>query len=583
MGMLSLDVIRRGTALLMVFLMIVGSGKAANAVLRSNENRLQTESEQSHIVRSGETQEAKYPLNVDLLPRAWAEEGKHDCRVGGTHNQGARKSSRALLFTSLLPVIRSQSSDRAATDSLANDKIQKFLESWKKEGTNAIPLKLRGDSQLVLEDAKIGKGSWRRRMHQRQHEEQRLHRLSIIAYFKNEGHILFEWVMHHLNQGVDHIYLVDNYSGDGYKKDNIHWLAHLVNMGKITITQWKGRQRDAYNKIAQLARKETKWLTVIDLDEFMYSPVGTSLSETLEEQYNYTQVREVRLHWKLLSMGANLFQKQSIIAGNVMGVPGVTRDLTNKGSYWSFKTIASMAFDVHFLVHFHLFPCKQFLKDDKPRPMELERGDFTRFKSLTKSGGKFCRTDRLVEAGFQSTRFVQLEPGNKLIRLNHYRFQSWEHLLGIKERRGGGLKSNKYRDAASQYARLAPSFTTVDDGLRTVSDGLIQWIRCLSTTNHISAGLPKTALYGETQQIKDERKISHKQRTSHWPVVRDYFSNETSGRSDPASEHVDEDVALSERVLMVRFGFPDCCSPLLCLCFFCCASNKCENEQGDAI
>jgi hypothetical protein len=317
----------------------------------------------------------------------------------------------------------------------------------------------------MLEEVRIGNSTWARRIHQQQSGERQRHRLSIVVYFKNEGHILFEWVMHHLNQGVDHIYLVDNDSGDGYKNDNIHWLAHLVNLEKITIMQGKGwHQRDAYNKIAQLASTETKWLAAIDMDEFMYSPVGTSLSETLEEHYNFTEVREVRLHWKLISMGANLFQKQSIIAGNVMGVPG--RDVYNEGGmYFSFKTIASMAFDVHFLVHFHVFPCKQFLKDDKAKPMELERGDFTRFKSLTKPGGKFCRTDRLVEAGFQSTRFVQLEPGNKLIRLNHYRFQSWEHLLGIKERRGGGLKSNKYRDAASQYARLAPSFTTVDNRL----------------------------------------------------------------------------------------------------------------------
>jgi hypothetical protein len=204
------------------------------------------------------------------------------------------------------------------------------------------------------------------------------------------------------------------------------------------------------------------------------------------------------------------------------------------------------------MVHFHMFPCDQFLNDERPKTKELDRGDFTRFKFLAKKGNTFCTTSRSVGTGYQSTRFVQLEPGNKLIRLNHYRFQSWEHLLGIKERRGGGLRSNKYEDAATQYARLAPSFTTVDDGLRTVSDGLVQWIRCLSTANHISAGLPKTSLYDEMKPIKGRSKTEHKQRPSHWPVVRADFANETCKRSDPASERVDEDVALAERVLAVR-------------------------------
>ena len=41
--------------------------------------------------------------------------------------------------------------------------------------------------------------------------------IAVIAIFKNESHILKEWLEHYLNEGVDTFFLIDNDSSDDYK------------------------------------------------------------------------------------------------------------------------------------------------------------------------------------------------------------------------------------------------------------------------------------------------------------------------------------------------------------------------------
>ena len=48
--------------------------------------------------------------------------------------------------------------------------------------------------------------------------------------FKQEEEVLCEWVHHHLDQGVDHFYLIDNNSTDGYRRTLEH-----VPPGVLTI------------------------------------------------------------------------------------------------------------------------------------------------------------------------------------------------------------------------------------------------------------------------------------------------------------------------------------------------------------
>lgn len=45
--------------------------------------------------------------------------------------------------------------------------------------------------------------------------------LTCLAIFKNEAMNLKEWLDHHLWQGVEHFYLINNGSEDDYKNTSI--------------------------------------------------------------------------------------------------------------------------------------------------------------------------------------------------------------------------------------------------------------------------------------------------------------------------------------------------------------------------
>ena len=55
--------------------------------------------------------------------------------------------------------------------------------------------------------------------------------LCLVAIFKNESHILKEWIEHYLNQGVDKIFLVDNGSTDSYYSI----LQPYISTGKVDL------------------------------------------------------------------------------------------------------------------------------------------------------------------------------------------------------------------------------------------------------------------------------------------------------------------------------------------------------------
>ena len=44
-----------------------------------------------------------------------------------------------------------------------------------------------------------------------------MHTLVLCGVFKNESHILEEWITHYLSRGLDHIYLINDNSSDNYK------------------------------------------------------------------------------------------------------------------------------------------------------------------------------------------------------------------------------------------------------------------------------------------------------------------------------------------------------------------------------
>jgi len=219
--------------------------------------------------------------------------------------------------------------------------------------------------------------------------------LGLVTRFKNERHIMFEWVNHHLEEGIDKIYLIDHKSNDNFLVEN-NWLYELINEGKVMILKSKtDNQKKDYDEFLDIL-KENKWIIQLDIDEFIYTPQkNRNLKDILENELKNIDYFEVK--WKLFSHRTEL-QPKSIISNNIF----THNEGTDPTSPITFKCLAKTEYLKSINIHF----------------MEFER-------KVRKMRLKNCH--------------------NNFININHYRTQSDEYLFGVKEQRGGGVNKIKYK------------------------------------------------------------------------------------------------------------------------------------------
>jgi hypothetical protein len=147
------------------------------------------------------------------------------------------------------------------------------------------------------------------------------HYLSVASIFKNESWNLKEWILHYKHHGVDHIYLVNDFSDDNY----LSIIQPFIDEGFVTlfhndITQsYVGRQIDINNKFFLPVCKETKWIAQVDLDEFIYSPKCVDLKKILKDYEDYGKIVS---NWVWFS--SNDFLKQP---------NGIVKNFTKRAEY----------------------------------------------------------------------------------------------------------------------------------------------------------------------------------------------------------------------------------------------------------
>ena len=141
----------------------------------------------------------------------------------------------------------------------------------------------------------------------------KLYRLAVGALFKNEGHIMKEWIEHYLYHGVEHFYMIDDVSTD----TSVELLRPYIERGLVTLWQPKwayylGRQRSLYNHFILPRICETQWLLIVDLDEFMWSPRSVDLRKVLDLAADLGQIQV-----KNTIYGSNSLEENplSVVAG----------------------------------------------------------------------------------------------------------------------------------------------------------------------------------------------------------------------------------------------------------------------------
>lgn len=127
--------------------------------------------------------------------------------------------------------------------------------------------------------------------------------LSIAMIFQNEASYLKEWIEFHKLVGVEHFYLYNNLSQDNYREilqpyidsgevDLIEWLYPSNNM-----PDWESLQIKAYNNALERSRSKTKWLAIIDADEFIVPIQSKDLKVFLAQFETDKTIGGVTANW----------------------------------------------------------------------------------------------------------------------------------------------------------------------------------------------------------------------------------------------------------------------------------------------
>lgn len=117
----------------------------------------------------------------------------------------------------------------------------------------------------------------------------------VAATFKNEEHVLIEWIEHYKFHGAQHIYLIDDNSSD----NSVNLIKPYIENGFVTLfsaSNWDlylGRQRDMYNTfiLPLIHNKVSKWTFICDLDEFLWSPDCIDIKNLLSKCNHLSQIQ----------------------------------------------------------------------------------------------------------------------------------------------------------------------------------------------------------------------------------------------------------------------------------------------------
>lgn len=125
--------------------------------------------------------------------------------------------------------------------------------------------------------------------------------LSVLTMLSNDARFLREFLEYYLLIGVEHFYLYDHRSSD-YTDQILQ--PYIVN-GLVTYTYVDevidGKNIDQfltihYTKGVEQARDETKWLAIVDSDEFIVPKKHSSLSKLLQ---SYEQYGGLAVNWQM--------------------------------------------------------------------------------------------------------------------------------------------------------------------------------------------------------------------------------------------------------------------------------------------
>ena len=240
--------------------------------------------------------------------------------------------------------------------------------------------------------------------------------LTVGAIFKNEAHVMEEWLLNHLNEGVEHFYLINNGSTDNFMPIIRKYRQYITLFNDNT----KHAQIKLYNKYFLPIKNDSKWMMIIDLDEFVYSRNGYETIPDYLKTVNRV-VSKITLFWKMY--GSSGFIKQP---------DGIIHNFVNRSKsiniVTGLKQIVNTSLIIKFDIHEHRVYNDHLCVSSNNRVVSIRNKDY----NLSDTDTATCLS-------------------NSSVHLNHYRTQSYEWFKNVKMTRGDVYSSEKIHLRTNKY------------------------------------------------------------------------------------------------------------------------------------
>ena len=139
--------------------------------------------------------------------------------------------------------------------------------------------------------------------------------LAVVSIIRNEGPYLEEWIEFHRLVGFQHFILYNNDSTD----DTVEVLQRYIESNIVTLIPWPNfctthnLQLLAYSHALALMAGRTRWLSFIDLDEFVFPTETDDLRAALVE---FESEPAVGVYWSLFGTSGLKSKPQGLVIEN---------------------------------------------------------------------------------------------------------------------------------------------------------------------------------------------------------------------------------------------------------------------------
>jgi hypothetical protein len=133
--------------------------------------------------------------------------------------------------------------------------------------------------------------------------------LTACTVYRNEAPYLPEWIEFHRLAGVERFFLYNNGSTDNH----LEVLGPYLEDRTVTLHEWRPAppdQREVYDKCLTEHRQDARWIAFLDIDEFLFSPTGTSVAELLRD---YEAWPGVGVNWAMFGTSGHRTRPEGLV------------------------------------------------------------------------------------------------------------------------------------------------------------------------------------------------------------------------------------------------------------------------------